>query len=132
VTLGLISVVDEHPDFCIVLFPPTCLRCVSDSSSPPPGRGVPFVAVYKTQRDGESETQDRESECSRPLLWIAFARLRIVLKSDLEDDLEDNLDGGKGGGECFRCRDEHLPLVQHDELSSHRSPTTGSPHQITT
>lgn len=26
------------------------------------GRDIPFVAVYKTQRDGESETQDRESE----------------------------------------------------------------------
>lgn len=26
------------------------------------GPGIPFVAVYKTQRDAESETQDRESE----------------------------------------------------------------------
>lgn len=30
---------------------------------PPSGPDIPFVAVYKTQRDGESETQDRESEC---------------------------------------------------------------------
>lgn len=27
------------------------------------GPDVPFVAVYKTQRDGEREMQDQESEC---------------------------------------------------------------------
>lgn len=30
---------------------------------PPSGPDIPFVAVYKTQRDAESETKDRESEC---------------------------------------------------------------------
>lgn len=47
-----------------------------------PGPDIPFVAVYKTQRDGESETQDRESEYS---CWLqqrfAFTSLRLMLKT---------------------------------------------------
>ena len=46
------------------------------------GPDIPFVAVYKTQRDGESETQDRESEYSS---WLqhrfAFTSLRLMLKT---------------------------------------------------
>lgn len=34
------------------------------------GWDIPFVSIYKTQRDAESETQDRESEY-RP---FAFTR----------------------------------------------------------
>lgn len=39
---------------------------------PASGPGIPFVAVYKTQRDAESETQDRESECLHFLDRVAF------------------------------------------------------------
>lgn len=36
----------------------TFLKFLMFSSGP----DIPFVSIYKTQRDGESETQDRESE----------------------------------------------------------------------
>lgn len=41
-----------------------------------PGPDIPFVAVYKTQRDAESETQDRESEYT---FW--FDNFIIMLKT---------------------------------------------------
>lgn len=40
------------------------------------GPDVPFVAVYKTQRDGESETQAQESECAH-----TFTTVSIMLKT---------------------------------------------------
>ncbi len=47
------------------------------------GRDIPFVAVYKTQLEGESETQDRESEyfnqpCKCKLQISIYWRLNYV------------------------------------------------------
>lgn len=48
----------------------------------PSGPDIPFVAVYKTQRDLESETQDRESECFNPLTHsFAFHKTPGYVKS---------------------------------------------------
>lgn len=44
------------------------------------GPDIPFVAVYKTQRDGESETQDRESECFHTFLTTSRTRITAPLK----------------------------------------------------